>query len=68
MRQRPRRVIFALIILVLTVGFVVGRAIALPHPSPISVPEPSASLCLSMALFGLAGYVWWSHKKSRGRN
>ena len=68
MRQRPRRVLFALMILILTVGFVVGRAIALSHPNPISVPEPGASLCLGMALFGLAGYVWWSHKKSRGRN
>lgn len=68
MRQRPRRVIYALIILILTVGFAVGRAIALPKPNPISVPEPGASLCLGIALFGLAGYVWWSRKKSQDRN
>ncbi len=68
MRQRPRRVIYAWMMLILTVGFAVGRAIALPQPPPISVPEPGASLCLGMALFGLAGYVWWSYKKSQGRN
>jgi hypothetical protein len=68
MRQGPRRVIYALIVLILTMGFAVGRAIALPMPNPISVPEPAASLCLGMALFGLAGYVWWSHKKRQGRN
>jgi hypothetical protein len=67
MRQRPRRVLFALTILILTMGFVVGRAIALAQPNPISVPEPSASLCLGLALFGLAGYAWWSRKKSQDR-
>jgi hypothetical protein len=30
----------------------------------VSVPEPSASLCLGMALFGLAGYGWWGQKKN----
>lgn len=64
MRERPRSVVFVLMILILTMGFVVRRAIALPQPNPISVPEPSASLCLGMILFGLAGYVWWSRKKS----
>jgi hypothetical protein len=64
MRERPRRVIFVLMILIPTMGLVVRRAIALPQPNPISVPEPSASLCLGIILFGLAGYVWWSRKKS----
>jgi PEP-CTERM motif len=67
MRQRPRRVLFALTILILTVGFV-GRALSLAQPDPISIPEPSASLCLGLALFVLAGYIWWSRKKSQGRN
>jgi hypothetical protein len=30
-----------------------------------SVPESSASLCLGMALFGLAGYGWWSRKQNK---
>lgn len=29
-----------------------------------SVPEPSATLCLGMALFGMAGYVGWKRRKT----
>jgi hypothetical protein len=34
-----------------------------PKPPVRSVPEPSASLCLGIALSALAGYGWWSRKK-----
>jgi hypothetical protein len=36
-----------------------------PQPPVRRVPEPSASLCLGMALLALAGYGWWSRMKSQ---
>jgi hypothetical protein len=39
-----------------------------PKPPVRSVPEPSASLCLGMALFALAGYGWWSQKKNQAQH
>jgi hypothetical protein len=40
-----------------------------PRPRPIppvkSVPEPSASLCLGIALLTLAGYSRWRQKKNQ---
>jgi hypothetical protein len=75
MRQRLRTVVCMLIaIAVLLVGTMQlaeaqyrrsPRPVPQPMPPVRSVPEPSASLYLGMALFALAGYGWWSRKKSQ---